>query len=107
MFIESKSWTAQNDLMPSPEGSTFRVRGTVVVGHPGIVPVLSLSKIQDKSTALNVDLNLEVQDGFFLQVVTEKEVLLELKGNHTNVPWVTIFHDGRILARINDIQTTH
>jgi len=107
MIIETKNWSAQNDLMPSPDGGIFRVRGTVVVAHPGIVPVLTLSKMQDKSFALNVDLRLEEQGGAFIQVVTEKEVLLELKGDHSNVPWVTVIHDGQTLVRIDEIMTTY
>ncbi|HKS15073.1 MAG TPA: hypothetical protein VJS90_18740 [Pseudomonas sp.] len=107
MIIESKNWTAQIDRMPSTEGGTFRIHGTVVVAHPGIVPVLSMSKIQDKSLALNIDLNLETQDGSFLQVVTEKEVVFELKVGYDNVPYATVFHDGQILVRIMDIKTTH
>ena len=107
MTIESKNWTAQIDRMPSTEGGTFRIRGTVVVAHPGIVPVLSLSRIQDKSFALNIDLNLETQEGTFLQVVTEKEVMFEYKGNNGNVPWATVFHDGQVVAKITDIVTVY
>lgn len=107
MIIETKDWYAQNDLMPSPQGPCLRITGTVVVANPGIEPVLSMRAIQDKSFVLALELTSRELDGIHLQVVTEKSVRFELPGDHRHVPWVTIFHEGRLLTTIKEIEETH
>ncbi|MBH3426752.1 hypothetical protein [Pseudomonas alkylphenolica] len=106
MTIETKDWTLQNDLMPGPDGACFRVRGTVTVAHPGIKPVLEQARIQDKSYALNLELKLEEETGSFLSVLTDKEVCFELPGDHSEIPWVNILHDGKRLITVKKVITT-
>ncbi|MBK4992597.1 hypothetical protein IAE39_000771 [Pseudomonas sp. S37] len=105
MIIECKDWHAQHDKMPP--GARLRVHGTVTVSHPGIVPVLVKRNIQDKSFALALELELQQEEGNFIQVVCDKHVRLELPGEHGPIPKVDIFHDGHLIATITDILETH
>ncbi|MEX5502858.1 hypothetical protein Q1J61_03610 [Pseudomonas putida] len=105
MIIECKDWQAQYDKMPP--GTRLRVNGTITVSHPGIVPVLVKRRMQDKSFALALELKLEHEDGNFTQVVTDKDVRLELPGEPGPIPKVDIFHDGKLIASLTDIIETH
>lgn len=105
MIIECKDWKAQHDKMPP--GARLRVQGTITVSHPGVVPVLVKRAIQDKSFALALELELEHEDGNFMQVVCDKEVRVELPGEQGPIPKVDIFHDGKLIATITDIIETH
>lgn len=106
MSIETKDWTIQNDQMPSAGGGCFRVRGTITVAHPGINPVLVEAPIQDKSFALNLELKLEEQAGSFLTVLTEKVVCFERRGDHSEIPWVNVLHEGKHLTTVKKVITT-
>lgn len=105
MIIECKNWHAQYDKMPP--GARVRVNGTITVSHPGIVPVLVKRAIQDKSFALALELELEHEEGNFMQVVCDKVVDLELPGERGPIPKVDIFHDGKLIATITNIIETH
>lgn len=105
MTIATMDWSIQNDRMPG-SGDSFRVRGTVTVAHPGITPVLVKPDIQDKSFALNLDLELVQEEGMFSQVLTDKVVCFEMPGNHSNIPFVRVFHEGELLTIVDEIITT-
>ena len=98
-------WYIQNDLMPG-SGGTFRVRGTFTVANPGITPVLEKARMQDKSMALNLELKLIQEDGMFMQVQTAKEVCFEMPGDHSDIPWVNVLHEGEHLGMVDKIITT-
>lgn len=106
MTIATTGWTIQNDRMPGSGGS-FRVRGTVTVAHPGITPVLVKPDLQDKSFALNLNLELVQEEGIFPQVLTDKAVYFEMPGNHSNIPFVRVFHEGKLLTTVDKIITTN
>lgn len=105
MIIECKDWQAQHDKMPP--GTRLRVNGTITVSHPGIVPVLVKRRRQDKSFALALELELQQQNGNFIQVVCDKEVTFETQDEHGLIPRVDIIHDGKLIASIADIVETH
>ncbi|WEK31067.1 MAG: hypothetical protein P0Y58_02440 [Candidatus Pseudomonas phytovorans] len=105
MIIECKNWKAQHDKMPP--GARLRVHGTITVGHPGVVPVLVKRAIQDKSFALALELELKREEGIFNQVVCDKEVRIELPGEHGPIPKVDIFHEGKLIGTITEIIETH
>ncbi|MDH0730769.1 hypothetical protein N5F23_10000 [Pseudomonas sichuanensis] len=105
MKIETAGWVAQNDKMPG--NARLRVYGTVTVAHPGVQPSLALRALQDKSFALALELTLQTQDGIYPQVVTDKAVAFEMPGDHSIIPKVDIFHDGKLLTSITDIIDTH
>ncbi|WP_288100824.1 MULTISPECIES: hypothetical protein [Pseudomonas] len=104
MSIKTKDWTAQIDRMPGAK--SFRAYGTVTVAHTGITPKLELSKIQDKSYDLSLDLILETSNQVHLQVETDKYVEYKVMGN-SNVNGVSIFHDGKLIHHIDEILITH
>ena len=79
MTLDTKGWVAQMDNMPG--ATAFRVSGSVMVGHPGIQPTLSLRKMQDKSFALALELTLETDQGIYPQVVTQKPVSFNMPGD--------------------------
>lgn len=105
MYVKAHSWTAQNDQMPG--NVRFRVQGTVSVATSAIVPVLVKRDIQDKSHALALELKLENVDALAAQVITERAVSFEMNGDHSHIPKVDIFHDGKLLVSLDEIQVTH
>ena len=105
MIIECKGWKAHHDKMPP--GTRLRVQGTITVSHAGIVPVLVKRRKQDRSFALALELELQQQDGNFIQVVCDKEVTFETQDEHGLIPRVDIIHDGKLIASITDIVETH
>lgn len=105
MIIECKDWKAHHDKMPP--GTRLRVQGTITVSDAGIVPVLVKRRRQDKSFALALELELQQQDGNFIQVVCDKEVTFETQDEHGLIPRVDIIHDGKLIASIADIVETH
>ncbi|KJK06724.1 MULTISPECIES: hypothetical protein [Pseudomonas] len=107
MTIKTKDWSIQNDLMPGIGGGSFRVRGTITVANPGIKPVLVKAKIQDKSFGLNLELQLEQEEGMFMQMLTDKEVCFEMSGDHSYIPWVNVIHEGEQLTTIKKVITTN
>lgn len=105
MYVKAKSWIAQNDQMPG--NARFRVYGSLEVATSAIVPVLVKRDAQDKSFALALELKLENVDVLAAQVITERAVSFEMDGDHSNIPKVDIFHDGKLLVTLNDILVTH
>lgn len=105
MSLKAKGWIAQNDKMPG--NARFRVYGTVEVATAAIVPVLVKRAIQDKSHALALELKLENVDALAAQVITERAVCFEMDGDHSNIPKVDIFHDGKLLVSLEEILVTH
>ncbi len=71
------------------------------------MPVLVKRRRQDKSFALALELELQQQDGNFIQVVCDKEVTFETQDEHGLIPRVDIIHDGKLIASIADIVETH
>ena len=105
MYVKAKSWIAQNDKMPG--NAKFRVYGTLEVATSAIVPVLVKRDVQDKSFALALELKLENVDALAAQVITERAVCFEMDGDHSNIPKVDIFHDGKLLVSLEEILVTH
>lgn len=104
MNIQTKDWTAQIDRMPvSP---SFRTYGTVTVANTGITPKLVLSKLQDKSFDLRLELKLEKSNEASMQVLTDKFVEYKVIGN-SNVTGVSIFYEGKLLHHIDEVLITH
>lgn len=93
MTIESKGWSARQD------GNQLLVEGTVTVAHPGINPVLEPSRRQDRSFSLNLDLKLHVQEGSFIQVLSEKSVTFETTVDN-RVPGVNVFHEDKLVSSL-------
>jgi CRISPR/Cas system CSM-associated protein Csm3 (group 7 of RAMP superfamily) len=104
MSITTKDWTAQIDRMPG--AASFRTYGTVTVANSGITPKLVLSARQDKSTDLRLDLLLEESSDMSMQILTDKFVEYKGMGN-SNVTGVSIFHEGKLLHRIDEVLITH
>ncbi|MBV6285513.1 hypothetical protein [Pseudomonas aegrilactucae] len=105
MYVKAHRLTAQNDQMPG--NVRFRVHGTVTVATSAIVPVLVKREHQDKSHALALELKLENVDALAAQVITERAVSFEMAGDHSNIPKVDIFHDGKLLVSLDEIVLTH
>lgn len=105
MYVKAHSLTAQNDQMPG--NVKFRVCGTVSVATSAIVPVLVKREFQDKSHALALELKLENVDALAAQVITERAVSFEMEGDHSHIPKVDIFHDGKLLVSLDEILVTH
>lgn len=106
MTIKTKDWSIQNDLMPGIGGGSFRVRGTITVANPGVNPVLVKARIQDKSFGLNLELQLEQEEGMFIQMLTDKVVCFEMSGDHSYIPFVNVLHEGEHLTTIKKVITT-
>ncbi|MFW0753448.1 hypothetical protein ACN1C3_01690 [Pseudomonas sp. H11T01] len=104
MSIKSSDWVAQINRMPGD--LFFRVYGTVTVAHPGIVPTLVLSPLQDKSFDLRLELEFKNSDEITAQVETEKAVTYKNPGN-SNVSGVSIFFEGKLLHHIKEVTITH
>lgn len=104
MLIDSKSWKAHKNQMPSTTGPTLVVSGDVTVPYSTVEASLKVSRRQDRSNALNLDLVLEDSGEIGLQVETETSVSLTLPG-YQDTPWVYIIHDNKIVAHITQIDT--
>jgi hypothetical protein len=104
MSIKNSDWVAQINRMPGD--LFFRVYGTVTVATPGIVPILVLSPLQDKSFDLRLELKLVNSGEITLQVETEKAVTYKHPGN-SNVSSVSIFFEGKPLHHIKEVMITH
>lgn len=106
MMISSKDWRIHHNLMPGVDGNSFKVRGTVTVANPGIKATLEKARIQDKSFALNLELKLEQESGLTVQVITDQEACFEMLGDHSSIPWVNIFHEGKLLTTVTEVIIT-
>lgn len=104
MTIKNSGWVAQINRMPGD--FFFRVYGTVTVAHPGIVPTLVLSPLQDKSFNLRLDLELKDSGDITAQVETEKTVTYKHPGD-SSVSGVSIFFEGKLLHHIKAVTITH
>ena len=92
-MTESKHWTAtQTDTL-------LRVEATVTVANPGVTPLLVPSRIQDKSSNLNLDLVLEQEDGIHLAVMTDKPVVFEKDFGYP-VRLVVVIHDDKAIETL-------
>ena len=95
-------WTAQIDRMPG--AASFRVFGTLTVGNTGDVPTLVRSEIQENPCDLRLDLQVD-PNGIGLTVMTN--AFVEYKSaDIPNVTSVSIFSEGKLVARINEILIT-
>lgn len=103
MLIDSKNWKAHKNQMPSTTGPTLVISGDVTVSNSAVNASLKVSRRQDRSNALNLDLVLEEVGGGW-QAHTEKPVSLILPG-YQETPWVYIIHDNKIVAHITQIDT--
>jgi hypothetical protein len=104
MAIKTKDWTAQIDRMPG--AASFRTYGTVTVAHPGIIPKLEMTPVQDKSFDLRLELKLENSGEIAPQVETEKFVEYKVLGS-SNVSGVSIFYEGELLLHIDEVLITN
>ncbi|MNO73440.1 hypothetical protein D3C76_644060 [compost metagenome] len=91
MNINVDNFVAVNDKRPGQE--SFKVFGTVNVGHPGIEPLLVEPSIRHKGGWEVLNLELRDNGGIHLQVVTRKTVHFERAGGSA---WqaVEINHPG-------------
>jgi hypothetical protein len=103
--IDTKNWYARINKMPSPQGPTFMVSGTVIVANSAIDASLVLSQFQDKSLGLRVELILE-DKGIGLTALTEKSVSLSVPG-YADTTHVNILHDGKELVRIDKVESVY
>lgn len=103
MDIESKSWIAQINRMPGDE--FFRVNGVITLPNSGFQTTLTVSKIQDKS--FNLRLDLDVQPGCWDLPVTSDHKVSYKQYGPSNVNGVTIMYNGRVLYSIDEVLITH
>ena len=104
-LIDSKNWHARKNKMPSLEGSTLVITGEVTVANSAVEASLKVSRRQDRSNGLNVDVVL-VEKGVGLSVLTEKAVSLTLQG-HQDTTLVQIIHDGKVVGSVPQIETVY
>jgi hypothetical protein len=74
-----KNLIAYNNDVPG-EPTYFEVQGTVTVAHPGIEPVLVEPKVRHRGGWEVLELQLMKKEGFFTQVVTQKNVCFRREG---------------------------
>lgn len=103
--IDTKNWSARINKMPSLEGASLTVTGTVIVGNSATQAVLVLPPVHDKSMGLRLELKLE-QTGAGATALTEKSVTYSVAG-YDNTTHVTIFSEGKELIRIDDIEVVY
>lgn len=108
MTIECKDWHAWLDTMP-PKPDEFHVSGDIIVGNPGIRPILTMRNPPGiNQTILMLDLSLVQQAGMWPQVVT----CAQAKFNRVMPPGATaynsvqIFLNGEKIASIDKIEVT-
>lgn len=106
MTIKTKDWCIHHNLMPGVD-MNFTVRGIVTVANPGITPTLEKTPLQDKSFALNLELKLEQESDLAIQVLTDQDVSFKMLGDHSNIPKVNIFYEGKLLTTVTKTITTH
>ncbi|VVN75645.1 hypothetical protein [Pseudomonas fluorescens] len=104
MSIKNSDWVAQINRMPGD--AFFRVYGTVTVAHPGIIPTLVVSPMEDKSSDLRLDLELKDSGDITTQVLTEKAVTYK-NPSDSSVSCVSIFYEGKLLHHIKEVSITH
>jgi hypothetical protein len=100
--IDTKNWTARINKMPSLQGPTFTVSGTVIVGNSATEACLAMAPVQDRSMGIRLELTLK-EGAAGLTVLTEKPVTLALQG-HVDTTHVVISHDGKELVTISDVE---
>lgn len=102
MSIQTKDWYARINKMPGLSGPTLLVSGTVTVPNSNTEATLVVAAIQDKSLGLRLELQLESK-GIGLTVLTEKAVSLSQPSTY-DVTHISIFHDGKELTRIENVE---
>ena len=104
-LIDSKNWQARKNKMPSLDGPTLVITGDVTVANSAVEASLRLSRLQDRSFGLNVDLVL-VEKGVGLAVLTEKSVSLTVP-RYQETTIVQIIHDEKIVGSVLQIETVY
>ena len=104
-IIDTKNWSARVNKMPSLEGPSLTVTGTVIVGNSATEAVLMQPTVQDKSLGLRLELKLE-QTAVGATALTEKTVSYSIAG-YDNTTHVTVFSDGKELVRIDNIEVVY
>jgi hypothetical protein len=100
-IVETKNWQAYKHQAVEAQGATLLISGDVTIAGSAVEVSLVVSRRQDRSNNLNVDLVLEEQ-GPAVEGLTEKSVSLSLPG-HQDVPFVHIIHEKKIVATIATI----
>lgn len=104
-IIDTKNWSAHLNKMPSLEGPSLTITGTVIVGNSATEVVLVQAPVQDKSPGLRLELKLG-QTAVGATVLTEKTVSYSVAGCD-NTTHVVILSDGKELIRIDDIEVVY
>ncbi|SQG01003.1 Uncharacterised protein [Paucimonas lemoignei] len=102
MDIQNKDWYARINKMPGLSGPTLLVSGTVTVPNSNTEATLVVSTAQDKSLGLRLDLQVE-SEGIGLTVLTEKAISFSQPSTY-DVPFISIYHDGKELTRIANVE---
>jgi len=104
-IIDTKNWSVRINKMPSLQGPSLTVTGTVIVGNSATEAVLVMPPMQDKSMGLRLELKLE-QSGAGTTALTEKSVTYSVAG-YDDTTHVTIFSEGKELIRVDDIEIVY
>ncbi len=105
MTVATRNWHAWLNTMP-PKPDDLHVAGDVVVGNPGVEAILTMRDPQGiNPTILLLDLHLVQKPGDWIQVVSVAPARYTrvLPPNSPNYQAVDIFHEGRLIAKIEDI----
>jgi hypothetical protein len=89
-----------------PKPDDFHVSGDVLVGNPGVQPILTMREPQGINPAILIlDLNLVQQPGMWLQVVACASARFDrvMPPNATNYQSVEIFSHGERIALIDHV----
>lgn len=105
MTIQSKNWHAWLNTMP-PGPEIIHIVGEVLVGNPGIEPVLTVREPQGINPAiLMLDLHLVQKPGMWPQVMTWGQAHFErvMPPKATRYQTVEIYSQGEKIAAIDNI----
>ena len=105
MGTQCRDWQAWLNTMP-PKPDDFHVVGDVLVGNPGIQPVLTMREPQGINPAiLMLELYLVQQPGMWPQVVTCASARFSrvMPPHSKNYEAVEIFSNGKRIAFIDHI----
>lgn len=102
MSIQNKDWYARINKMPGLAGPTLLVSGTVTVPNTNTEATLAVTALQDKSLGLRLELQLESK-GVGLTVLTDKAVSFSQPCT-SDVPHISIYHNGSELTRIETVE---
>lgn len=108
MTIQCRDWHAWLNTMP-PKPDDFHVIGDVLVGNPGIHPVLTMRVSEGTNPSiLTLDLHLVQQPGIWPQIVTCAPAKFDrvMPPNSSNYEAVEIYSNGEQIAFIDHIAVT-